>query len=579
MSCKFILQLSKLRKSSAESVENTSAFDPFKEYLHVERQVELELKQLLRKINENQKKCLVLLCGSAGDGKSHLISYLKNSDPEQLLMDFEPYNDASESSEPTLTAIDTLAEKLSSFNDENIDVEDGKKMIIAINLGILNNFIDSEKGKKFSKLRRYVEANNIFSGYDQDVVYQPGSVFHHVSFSDYQVFSLTPNGIETEFLDTLFKRVFQKDERNPFYAAFEDCENCTLCSRCPVRHNYEFLSDALNQKTIIERIVEIVIKDKAIVSTREVLNLLYDLMVHPDFDPKKIGVVTSEVQYLTNYLNWSTPMLLNEYEGISPMLNAIGKHDILKMRNSQSDSDATRFHSLENIKDIFEESTKSTAYYGLNDLTDISVLGGKKPELKKVIYLFIARINAFGAKRQEPLSQSRVDKFIRFLYFQKSGNEKNLGELYKATRRAILSWDGQFGGSYICIDDTNDQLWILEQLQLKSAIDQNAKQSESTIQRFSPSIVLRFQKANSATNEFAELNVDFALYELISDMNEGYRPTVQDRNRHADFVSFVQRLIEFGNKYERVMFIPKESGKIYKMIFEETEFGYEFKVV
>lgn len=579
MSCKFILQLSKLRKSSAESVENTSAFDPFKEYLHVERQVELELRQLLRKINENQKKCLVLLCGSAGDGKSHLISYLKNFDPEQLLMDFEPYNDASESSEPTLTAIDTLTEKLSSFNDENIDVEDGKKMIIAINLGTLNNFIDSEKGKKFSKLRCYVEANNIFSGYDQDAVYQPGSAFHHVSFSDYQVFSLGPNGIETEFLDTLFKRVFQKDEQNPFYAAFEDCENCTLCSRCPVRHNYEFLSDVLNQKTIIERIVEIVIKDKAIVSTREVLNLLYDLMVHPDFDPKKIGVVTSEVQYLTNYLNWSTPMLLNEYEGISPMLNAIGKHDVLKMRNSQSDFDATRFHALENIKDIFEESTKSTAYYGLNDLTDISVLGGKKPELKKIIYLFIARINAFGAKRQEPLSQSRVDKFIRFLYFQKSGNEKNLGELYKATRRAILGWDGQFGGSYICIDDTNDRLWILEQLQLKSAIDQNAKQSESTIQRFSPSIVLRFQKANSATNEFAELNVDFALYELISDMNEGYRPTVQDRNRHADFVSFVQRLIEFGNKYERVMLIPKESDKAYKMIFEETEFGYEFKVV
>lgn len=44
MSCEFIIQLSKLRKSSAESVENTSAFDSFKEYLHVERQVELELR-------------------------------------------------------------------------------------------------------------------------------------------------------------------------------------------------------------------------------------------------------------------------------------------------------------------------------------------------------------------------------------------------------------------------------------------------------------------------------------------------------------------------------------------------------
>ncbi len=580
MSCDFIIQLSKLRKSSAESVENTSAFDLFKEYLHVERQVELELRELLHRVNSNQQKCLVLLCGSAGDGKSHLISYLKNCDAENLLLDYEPYNDATESSEPTLTSIDTLVEKLSFFNDDNYEIPDGKKMIIAINLGTLNNFIDSEKGIKFSKLKRYVETNDIFSGYGQSIGYQEGSVFQHVSFSDYQVFSLGPNGIETAFLDTLFKKVFQKDNMNPFYNAYVECQNCAHCTRCPVRHNYEFLSDDLNQKTIIERIVEIVIKDKAIVSTREVLNLLYDLMVHPDFDSKKIGVVTSDVQYLTNYLNWSTPMLLNEYEDISPMLNAIGRHDVLKARNSQSDSDATRFHSLENIKEVFEKSTTNTAYHILNSLTDVSILGGIKPELKKVIYRFIARINDFGENRQETVSQSRLHEFIQYLYFQNSGNEKKLGELYKSARRAILSWDGQFEDDYICIDDTNDQLWTLEQLQIKSAINKNnAKQISGTIQRFAPSLMLRFQKANSSTNEVAELNVDFALYELICDMKDGYRPTVQDENRHADFASFVQRLIEFGNKCERVMLIPKESDKTYKMIFEETEFGYEFKVV
>ncbi len=579
MDCNFIAQLSRLRKLSAESVENTSVFDSFKEYLHVERQVELELRSLLRNINNSQSKCLVLLCGSAGDGKSHLISYLKNSDSEQLLVGYEPYNDATESSEPTLTSIDTLAEKLSSFNDENIDVDDGKKMIIAINLGTLNNFIDSEKGKKFSKLKSYVEANAIFSGYGQGVGYQAGSVFQHVSFSDYQVFSLGPNGIETAFLDALFRKVFQKDEENPFYTAFKECGNCALCTRCPVRHNYEFLSVEANQKIIIERIVEIVIKDKAIVSTREVLNLIYDLIVHPDFDSQKIGVVTSDVQYLTNYLNWSTPMLLNEYEDISPILNAIGRHDVLKDRSNQSDTEATRFHSLENIKEVFEKSTSNTAYHVLNNLTDVSVLGGIKPELKKIIYRFIARINDFSTDRKNTLGQLRLREFIQFLYFQNSGNEKKLGELYKSARKAILSWDGQFEDDYICIDDTNDQLWVLEQLQIKSVINKNAQQTSGNIQRFSPSLTLRFQKSNSSMDESAELNVDFALYELISDMKDGYRSTVQDKNRHADFVSFVQRLIEFGNKNERVMLIPKESDKNYKMIFEETEFGYEFKVV
>ena len=243
MSCDFLIQLSKLRKSSAESVENISTFDPFKVYLHVERQVELELRDILRKINATQNKCLVLLCGSAGDGKSHLISFLKNVDSEQLLADYEPYNDATESSEPTLTSVDTLAEKLSPFSDENIDVEDGKKMIIAINLGTLNNFIDSEKGKKFSKLKSYVETNDIFSGYGQSIGYQLESAFQHVSFSDYQVFSLGPNGFETAFLDALFKKVFQKDAQNPFYILYEKCGNCALCFRCPVRHNPELFTE------------------------------------------------------------------------------------------------------------------------------------------------------------------------------------------------------------------------------------------------------------------------------------------------------------------------------------------------
>ena len=101
-----------------------------------------------------------------------------------------------------------------------------------------------------------------------------------------------------------------------------------------------------------------------------------------------------------------------------------------------------------------------------------------------------------------------------------------------------------------------------------------------TIQRFSPSVILCFQKTNSSTGEVVKLNVDFALYELIADMKEGYRPTVQDKNHHTDFVSFIQQVIEFGSKEEKIIVVPKMSDKTYKMIFEKNEYGdYEFKVV
>lgn len=575
MGCDFIIQLSRLRKSSAESVENTRSFESFKEYLHVERPVEVELRDLLRQANTKQGKCLILLCGSAGDGKSHLISYLKNSEGEGLLDDYETYNDATESSGPTLTSIDTLLERLAAFNDDNYLVDDGKKMIVAINLGTLNNFIESDKGKNFSKLKEYVEDNGIFSGFAQSSTYVEKSVFQHVSFSDYQVFALGENGVETTFLEKLLKKVFNQSEENPFYQAYIADSSCSMCKRCPVRHNYEFLSDLKNQKALIDRIVEVVIKDKAIVSTREVLNLLYDIIVPPDFDSQRINAGTSDMKYLMDYVNWTTPMLLDEFEDISSILNSIRRHDILKIRSDISDTAATRFHSLENIHNVFSSATQGTPYQILNNLTEISVLGGIKIELKKIIYRFIVRLNAFKNGHDDS-TQHRLNDFIRFLYYQNSGNEKKLAELYSAAKKAVLGWDGQFGDNRICIDNTNDHIWIVEELQLKPAINKNAVLMSGSIQRFSPTLSLRFKKDDTET---AEINIDFALYELISDMKEGYRPTVQDKNQHADFVSFVQKLIDFGNKSSRIILVPKGSDKDYKMIFEETDFGFEFKVV
>ena len=80
--CKLIDELNRLRKSSGESIDNDKEFDTFKQYMHVQRAVEEDLKSKLRNINKSDRKTLVLLCGSAGDGKSHMLSYLKNYDEE-----------------------------------------------------------------------------------------------------------------------------------------------------------------------------------------------------------------------------------------------------------------------------------------------------------------------------------------------------------------------------------------------------------------------------------------------------------------------------------------------------------------
>ena len=120
---------------------------------------------------------------------------------------------------------------------------------------------------------------------------------------------------------------------------------------------------------------------------------------------------------------------------------------------------------------------------------------------------------------------------------------------------------------------------LIEQLLIQSAIYKSKAIEDDEVLRFSTNVKIRFKKSNGNDLETAEIDMDYALFEMISAMREGYRPTVQDKNKHADFVSFVQRLIEFGNKGTRIELLPKDHENEYRIIFEKNDFDYEFRVV
>jgi len=88
--------LKNLKESSKEAIETLDKFSDFKQYLHIERPIEKELHNLINNVNSIKSKQLILVCGSVGDGKSHLISYLKNK-YQSLFNNFELHNDATES--------------------------------------------------------------------------------------------------------------------------------------------------------------------------------------------------------------------------------------------------------------------------------------------------------------------------------------------------------------------------------------------------------------------------------------------------------------------------------------------------
>ena len=74
----FIQTLSQLKESSKHAIIDGEvyALNKLKEYLHVQREVELRLSNIIEAAQVVNKAQLILVCGNVGDGKSHVLSYL-----------------------------------------------------------------------------------------------------------------------------------------------------------------------------------------------------------------------------------------------------------------------------------------------------------------------------------------------------------------------------------------------------------------------------------------------------------------------------------------------------------------------
>lgn len=74
------------------------------------------------------------------------------------------------------------------------------------------------------------------------------------------------------------------------------------------------------------------IKDKEILTTREILNYIYDIIVAQNFNYKKMAQSsTNEVSFLKEYISDITPSLMYEYIDKSVLLNQLQKYDPLML--------------------------------------------------------------------------------------------------------------------------------------------------------------------------------------------------------------------------------------------------------
>ena len=570
--CRLSRVFNRLKKSSSDSIDNTEKFDEFKDYMHVTRAAESDLKSILRSVNNSGKKTLVLLCGSAGDGKSHLLSYLKNADEEHLIENYKIFNDATESSAPSKTAIETLNDLLSAFKDENIE-KPGENVILAINLGVLSNFVESEYRAEYSMLRKYVDDTNILTTQVNMNAYDENSYFQHVSFSDYHMYSLTGNGVHAGYIEDIFTKVFSVSEDNVFYKAYSDkCAECPLGTRCPVKMNYEFLLSESRRKYVANLLVETIIKDKTILTTREILNFIHNIVVSQDFSYTKFQALQSDdTSYLLEFMKQITPSLLFDSTDVAVLMNMLNKYDPLLARSEDADEIAISYYVSSDVTSEVMDSFSDSPYKQVLCETEMINRINRDKTLKSAVFNLMVREKAVDNKSKEDEIYSG---YLRDLYAYNSGFGKKLGNLYGMIEKAVTQWCGSDEDGNLCLDNKHGDFSVYESVQFEPNLDSIPEQTgNDELQRFIPSVIASF---DGNKGDVIHLDIDYALYELLYRLNKGYIQTADDRNNHADFISFVERILQTGNLNKQVTVIMP-NGK--KATISSGQFGYKFRVV
>ncbi len=571
--CTLVDELNRLRKSSGDSIDSDKSFETFKQYMHIERDVEDELKKILRNIRSTKRKTLVLLCGSAGDGKSHMLSYLKNYDSEHLLEGFRIHNDATESSSPTKTAIETLSDVLQDFTDERIE-QPGECLILAINLGVLNNFIESEYGRDFSLLKKYVEDRSILSSKVVDREYNADSPIQHVSFADYQLYTLTENGANSTYIHSILGKIFNTDEKNPFFGAYcNGCKNCPLQTKCPVKFNFMFLQNQSVQDYVTKILIMTIIKKKEILTTREILNYFYDITVPQEFNYTDLGkALSNDSSILKKFLRGMTPYLMFGQEGVSTLMSHVSENDPVLLRNEEADDFAVEYYIARDVSEILRSMLCDTSYkdFLLNDESRKCINSDK--EIKSSIFSCIVRLRAM---QNNDLQDPAYDEFVTTLYHFNAGNSKKLNNLFKSVGQAFLQWCGTDEEKHVCLKQTNQKYSLFEETNFKAdATCIPPHSDEEELHRFIPELKVGYKMDGT---QIEPLEIDFPLYRMIMRLNKGYVHTVNDSNNHADFISFIERMLYAGNSNEKV-YIVAQNGRRARLV--ETELGtYEFEVM
>lgn len=553
---KFLQKLKILQTSSKESVVNADSFGEFQKYMHVVRKIETDILATLTEIQNSDTPQLLLLCGSVGDGKSHLLAYIKENYPESL-KDCIIHNDATESNNPSKSSLETLEELLQGFNDNG---NPGKHIIVAINLGVLHNFYSRAMDKgEYQELCNFIEESGVFSEFNTTNE-KLNSRFNIINFSKERNFNINKDSVISDFYLEIIKKITANVKENDIYASWkEDME----ANRVTIAHeNYALLMNEKVQKRIIEKLIHVILRNKIIISTRAFYNFIFDILVPTE----QLLNINKTAFSIKNTL----PNLLFSHPDRSSILETINELDPVNENNQEKDEFVTNLLMSSDIIVFLKEYYSMFANLPFKNIIKKSIQQNELIEIAQ----FTLRFSELVFEEE---SNSTFSKFIEYLYAFYKGEETIMGDLFEQLERVVYKWKGSPKEGYVYISNNiNKDFRIATPLKLDPVVDEDVFGSEygvETLTNFNNFIRLGF-------SEFY-FELDLRLYELLSKVNAGYRPNNIEINNAIQFEEFYNSLIKFAEENEKeILLIHPNTGE--KFTVSKPKFSkskYEVKRV
>jgi DNA phosphorothioation-dependent restriction protein DptF len=514
-----------LSQHSVDSVQNGKSFTEWDEYMHVDRPIEDKLYVKMDQIDAAGGG-IVLLVGSAGDGKSHLLSRIRQMSDWG---DNSFYNDATASSSPKKTAIDTLKEALSDFKDANL-YNTNSKLVLAINLGKLNALIEDEEFKE-----EYKEiVDSTWPIFDDDDTTPPIDTerVKVVMFVDQQAFEFytdCPESlVKSKFLSEIMEKIVAKKEANPFYKAYKNDIANGVSIKDPLILNYELLSLQEIRNTIVMTIIEAIIRFKMNITPREFLDFLYTIMVYPyEYKEKR-----------------------DFYEALLPTLLYCGRENLIQKAICKLDP--LKHSSTEHDKQL---SVLFTSYSIPTNYFDSAQLDKLPSELVKRTNEFYAnngrdieRTTKFVFRLKHLLSyHTESEVYSSYLEILKGIYKKDthkMQEIYSTVAKAIPRHYGSYyaKANMVPLNIQGGRYRLFGNLQLKPEIIK-PYYSETEHNDFS----LRFDMSWKFPDSPVTLRMDYQLYSYLYELNRGKLALSYENEKDLLFSRFVRQLVEKCN--------------------------------